>query len=334
MLCHRMAASKTILCSNPDIEKELKGSDKDIAGEFKKQFDSAFGVPCFPYPVVKKIFDIPDGTTWSYISVVYNTSTAAVERFKTFAKHVEQNPLPREKHYRELLNGGDTFCIHLPRDTHSWVVFLLRVGAGDGAEMLEMHRKHTEEIHATGVFLGVSVDYPSCIRAGSPWTYGGDSKTAMESLSKKCAARGFKIDDVKEEDEMAMPVSEEVAKACVKQWTQRVLVHHKFKDIKDWSPSNMWELQKKICRRCKVKLEKSTRCGQCKSAPYCSSACQRGDWEAGHRETCKDERVCVHIFHRKSSMRERDSLAAATMNRAHFAHSTLVRIQHVLLGQT
>jgi len=30
-------------------------------------------------------------------------------------------------------------------------------------------------------------------------------------------------------------------------------------------------------------------CGHCKASRYCSESCQRGDWLAGHRETCRKE---------------------------------------------
>lgn len=40
------------------------------------------------------------------------------------------------------------------------------------------------------------------------------------------------------------------------------------------------------CQHCNLKKDRLLRCSRCQNAFYCSAACQKADWKAGHRKKC------------------------------------------------
>jgi hypothetical protein len=42
-----------------------------------------------------------------------------------------------------------------------------------------------------------------------------------------------------------------------------------------------------LCFRCFEPVDKVLKCGACRRAGYCSQACQKLDWTAGHKKQCK-----------------------------------------------
>ena len=46
-------------------------------------------------------------------------------------------------------------------------------------------------------------------------------------------------------------------------------------------------LRQSVCRSCGIMRKNVTQCGRCGCTFYCSSKCQRADWDAGHKKICK-----------------------------------------------
>jgi hypothetical protein len=85
------------------------------------------------------------------------------------------------------------------------------------------------------------------------------------------------------------------------------------------------------CQVCKKQYVKLQRCQRCRSAWYCSVACQRQDWKAGHRQQCQKSILLANGAPEKAWKELSSLLASSTRQQAeqdyHIAKDEVQRIQ-------